>query len=452
MTRIRRRLAIPALLAALILIVLGAPARASVDVDAIASKLDNSPVYVSPGVQNLLPRDDARQVAKAAEQTGDLYFIVVSVDSLPHNNKAYAALIKKVASKHGDGTYAVVGAGSPNHMYAGSNTLEKGTVGGLVNQATSGNKGDLKGAMTDFAHQVDKAPTRGAGGSSDTGSSDSGSGAVAGMVILGILVLIVLGIVGVGLYMRKKRREREEQQLAELKQAVQEDVTKLGEDITSLDTDVAAAGLQQESREDYQQALDSYDGAKQSLEMAKNPEDLQAVTQALQDGRYAMGCVRALLNGLPRPERRAPCFFNPQHGPSTTDVTWAPIGGAPRQVPACAADAERVLRGQDPEARMVPVGGERRPYWEAGPGYAPYAGGYFGGFGGMMSGMLMGTMLGSMMGGGFGGGFGGDGFGGGDFGGGDFGGGDFGGGGDWDFGGGDFGGGDFGGFGDFGDF
>lgn len=77
MTRIRRRLAIPALLAALILIVLGAPARASVDVDAIASKLDNSPVYVSPGVQNLLPRDDARQVAKAAEQTGDLYFIVV---------------------------------------------------------------------------------------------------------------------------------------------------------------------------------------------------------------------------------------------------------------------------------------------------------------------------------------------------------------------------------------
>ena len=107
------------------------------------------------------------------------------------------------------------------------------------------------------------------------------------------------------------------------------------------------------------------------------------------------------------PERRAPCFFNPQHGPSVRDVRWAPPGGAPRDVPACAADAQRVEQGFDPHVREVMIDGQRRPYYDAGPAYAPYAYGYYGGFGDVMTGMLVGTMLGSMIGGGFGfGGFG----------------------------------------------
>jgi hypothetical protein len=90
-----------------------------------------------------------------------------------------------------------------------------------------------------------------------------------------------------------------------------------------------------------------------------------------------------------------PCFFDPGHGPSVEDVEWAPVGGAPRTVPACAADAFRVRNGDDPETRMVPVGdGERRPYYDAGPAYGGWAGGYFGG---LLPGMLIGTMLGSAM-------------------------------------------------------
>jgi hypothetical protein len=90
--------------------------------------------------------------------------------------------------------------------------------------------------------------------------------------------------------------------------------------------------------------------------------------------------------------------------------------------------------------------GERRPYYQAGPQFGPYAQGYYSPFSGVMGAVLVGTMLSSMWympgitaapgmdtagfgggDGGFGGGFGGfdGGFGGGDFGGGDFGGGDF---------------------------
>jgi hypothetical protein len=158
-----------------------------------------------------------------------------------------------------------------------------------------------------------------------------------------------------------------------------------------------------------------------------------------------MTSAKERLAGREAPERTPPCFFDPRHGPSSREVEWAPYGGAPRMVPACEADAQRVERGEDPEAREVLVGGRRMPYWSAGPMYAPFAGGMFGGFGGgLFPGLMVGTLLGSSLGGwGMGDAYasGGDWGGGGDFGGG---GGDFGGGGgDFGGGGGDFGGGDF---------
>jgi hypothetical protein len=152
---------------------------------------------------------------------------------------------------------------------------------------------------------------------------------------------------------------------------------------------------------------------------------MEPVGAALEEGRWAMSSARARLEDREPPERRSPCFFDPRHGPATRDVEWAPPGGEPRMVPACEADALRVEEGDDPEAREVTVGGQRMPYWAAGPMYAPFMGGFYGG--GILPGLLIGTSLGGFWdtpdtgGGDWGGGD----FGGGDFGGGDFGGGDF---------------------------
>jgi hypothetical protein len=185
-------------------------------------------------------------------------------------------------------------------------------------------------------------------------------------------------------------------------------------------------------RADYEHAVTRYTEADDAWELARRPQDLAPVAAALEEGRWAMASAKARMEGKEPPERRPPCFFDPRHGPSARDVEWSPPYGEPRMVPACEADAQRVERGDDPEAREMMVGGHRMPYWAAGPAYAPFMGGFFGA--GLLPGLMMGTMLGSMWdapGGDFGGG---------DWGGGDFGGGDFGGG---DFGGGDFGGGDF---------
>ena len=177
--------------------------------------------------------------------------------------------------------------------------------------------------------------------------------------------------------------------------AAEEDVTRFGEELQRLDTDVSMGDVDEAMRQDWQRALDSYDAAGRALEVAKHPDDLRHVTSALEDGRYAVACVRARREGRPLPQRRPPCFFNPSHGPSVVDVAWAPPGGQERQVPVCAADQDRLSQGAEPDVRTVPQGAGRVPYWAAGPAYSPWAMGYFGGY--AMTGLLPGFMLGSLL-------------------------------------------------------
>ena len=98
----------------------------------------------------------------------------------------------------------------------------------------------------------------------------------------------------------------------------------------------------------------------------------------LTTGRYLLACVRAALEGLPRPEMRTPCFFNPQHGPSMCDVRYTiPGGHGTRMVAACAQDAARVESGERPEIRTVWVHGQETAYWRAGEPNLPYGKDWF---------------------------------------------------------------------------
>ncbi|MFL6065880.1 MAG: hypothetical protein ACJ72G_14535 [Friedmanniella sp.] len=232
------------------------------------------------------------------------------------------------------------------------------------------------------------------------------------MDFLVLIVIVVLVIGGASLYRRHAMAQREAAQRAELetqvatsKRAADEDVTKFGEELQRLDVDVAGHPLDEAMQQDYQRALDAYEDAKSSLDAVRRPEEIKHVTSILEDGRYAIACVKARVAGRPLPAKRPPCFFNPAHGPSSQDVDWAPPGGAPRPVPACPADAERVLAGADPYIRTVQMGAQRVPYWEGGPAYAPWAQGYYSRWAGsdMLSGMLIGSFLFGGMGNMFGG-------------------------------------------------
>ncbi|CNF09817.1 Uncharacterised protein [Mycobacterium tuberculosis] len=409
----------------------GAPqagtAVAADTVGQIANGLVNSRLYVTSEAGNVLSAAQRNRIEQSLAGDGDADIRAVVISNSATGNQV-RQLLPAVAERVGKGETFVAVTADGSRMAAISKALDRGEINQII---TRTNGQPLEQRLIDFGNRAEKKV-----------DDNTASGAIVGYVVLGVFVVLGALVLGGFLTARKRRLAREAKEMDDLKVGVEEDVTRLGEDIARLDLDVMDKDLDPATRADYEHALNSYDQAKRATERAARPQDMQSVTTALEDGRYYMTATRARLAGEPVPERRPPCFFNPQHGPSVQDVVWAPPGGSARSVPACAADAEAVTHGTDPDIRMVPYRGARQPYWNAGPAYAPYAGGYYYGYGGidLLGGLLIGTTLGSLMGGGlgWGGGYGGmDGFG--------DGGGDIGGG--WDFGGGDWGGGgDFGGF------
>lgn len=201
---------------------------------------------------------------------------------------------------------------------------------------------------------------------------------------MGLLVVLAVGALIVWLVVRTNQRKAIQRKAAELepvKKLAFEDVTALGEQLQALDLDLAGQPLDDGERADYQRALDAYESAKSAADRMSQPDDVRHVTEILEDGRYAIACVRARVAGDPLPTRRPPCFFDPRHGLSVEDVPYTPPGGTQRDVPACELDAQRVRAGAEPDIRKVMVGSRRVPYWQGGRAYQPYARGYFGGFG-----------------------------------------------------------------------
>lgn len=216
-----------------------------------------------------------------------------------------------------------------------------------------------------------------------------------GWVVLLLLVALVTAVVVSSRRGKERALAQRQAELEPVKKFAFEDITALGEELQSLDLDLAGRELDPGANADYQRALDAYESAKTAGDRISQPEDIRHVTEILEDGRYAMACVRARVAGEPLPTRRPPCFFDPRHGLSVTDVSWTPAGGTPRDVPACALDAERVRAGAEPDVRKVMVGAQRVPYWQGGRAYQPYAAGYFGRFG-VMDMMFMGMMFGGL--------------------------------------------------------
>jgi hypothetical protein len=384
---------------------LAAPAAAQDTVDSVAEALRSDPVYVDPDAEMALSPGETEELRRRIE--GNVYVAV-----LPASAGSAEQLAAGLRSRVG-GSVAVVAG----NRFRVDGTAQAERAADAAFEASS--RDGVAAVLLDFVDGATGAqPAEGGGG---------GEGGGAGG-------LIVLGLAGAGgaalLLRRRRRRQAEVAEFAEVKDNARDDPVALGEDIRALDLDIEMPNVDPDARADYERAVNAYDRADSAWEVARTPEDLEPVGAALEEGRWAMVSAKARLEGREPPERRSPCFFDPRHGPSSREVEWAPYGGAPRMVPACEADAQRVERGEDPETREITLGGQRMPYYAAGPMYAPFMGGFFGV--GLLPGLMMGTMLGST--------FDGPDFGGGDFGGGGFGGGGFGGG---DFGGGDFGGGDF---------
>lgn len=433
-----RSLIVPAA-AALAVLTAGAPgAHAATDLSQVAEALRDGPVYVDPAASDQLSSADAEALADKIEDADKPVFVAVLPADQPTGN-----LLLNLRTETGiTGLYGVR-VGDRFDAAADASVMSRQSVDNLVASVQSA--GDPKAQLNDF---VDSA-LRNVRGTAPASWSDGGGAGVDVSSLIAVGAVVLAGGAGAYALVRRNRRRHETEQraaLEKLRVVVDEDITAFGEELDRLDFHPAETGADDAMRADYERALDSYDQAKRLMDSARRPEDVKAVTQSLDDGRFSLTRLAARREHQPLPERRPPCFFDPRHGPSVADETWTPPGGTSREVPVCAADRTRLSEGRDPVIREVDTEQGRRPYWEAGPAYGPWAGGYFGG--GLLPGLLVGTLLGSMMAtpsyaADYGAGYG---YEGGDVSGADFDSGDFGG---FD-GGGGFGGGDFGVGGDFG--
>jgi hypothetical protein len=154
----------------------------------------------------------------------------------------------------------------------------------------------------------------------------------------------------------RQSRRRADEQFRLRRRLLVEDVAALARQL---------AELEPSNDEDHASALRGCETARSSLASVTDADGLGAVEGALTEGRYHLACVLARHNEQPVPARRPECFFNPQHGPSSTEVTWTWTDGDERRVHTCRADAERLTRGERPDLRMVRVGERMVPWFEA---------------------------------------------------------------------------------------
>ncbi|MFV2117918.1 hypothetical protein ACE14D_05540 [Streptomyces sp. Act-28] len=416
-----------------------AAAKASDGVREAAQALRQGPVYVHPAAAGELSTPQAEALERKILEADKPLVVAVLPDTAEFPEETVLRDLRTLTGV--SGVYAVR-LGDAFDAGADRAVLAPRAVDNLVS-AVHGPGVDTATELNAF---VDQALPQMRGSAPSSWEGVPGGGApVGGLITIGVLLAAAVGAVSLTtVRSRNRKRSEEREALDKLRVVVDEDITAYGERLDRLDFRPGDPDVDDAMRSDYERALDAYDEAKQRMARARHPHDVGGVTEALADGRPALAVLTARRVGRPLPAGRAPCFFDPRHGPSVADVPWAPYDGAPRDVPACAADAPRIKAGRDPEARQVDTEWGPRPYWEAGPAYGPWAGGYYGG--GLLPGLLVGTMLGTTLATpAYAGEYGGDGFAGGDFSGGDFNasdfGGDFGGGGGFDGGGGDFGGG-----------
>lgn len=414
-----------------------AAAQAAVQTDEVAAVAEQmragQPVVSVPGAENALTAAQVDDLTTQVIASEVPIFIGVFPESTAGTQTTDDVLIALNEQVGLGGVYAVVVG---NQFRAGSTA---GSASDLATRAFQAERDNgVPAVLSEF---IALATERFADGGTATTTTSEPSAASG--VFTFFLLAVFIGVIALLIVVLRRSRKRAKEQLAEVRVAVDQDVTEFGERLARFD--ITDPDFDAQARADLQRALDDYDRAKRSAQLMTNATQAEQVTSALEDGRYSLACVQAQLAGEPAPERRAPCFVDPRHGPSVADVLWTPPGmdgAAPRDVPMCRACETAVADGFSPAAREVDIAGGQRPYWQAGQHFGGYAMGYYAPFTGIMTGLFMGSMLGGMWAspayasgmdgaGGFGGGD--TGFGGGGFGGGDFGGGGFGG-----FGGGDF--------------
>ncbi|MFI2642059.1 hypothetical protein [Streptomyces sp. NPDC018610] len=150
---------------------------------------------------------------------------------------------------------------------------------------------------------------------------------------------------------------------------IEAEITAFGEALDVHSFSPGQAGATDEMRAELVRALDAYDQAKRDVAGDRSRAGTLDVLRTLDEGRHALARLDALIAGRPLPRRMPLCFFDARHGRAARQVSWAPPGGAARDIAVCAADAVRLAEDPNPgiPRRPGPESGARTQRREAEP-------------------------------------------------------------------------------------
>ena len=342
----------------------GAPARA----DTLSDCLAKHHACVTGEGRSLISQG---QQAQLEQQIGDddIYLVVAASGS-----SGYDAAMRQIISTLGaEKKEFVVGFLDSRLKHFGAYNRGMLAPGAAANIATTvvGQRQadqDIFAALQDFVRDVQQEAQ--APGSSAAAASPASHTVRNVLIVLGVILLVV--VLG-GLFIWRPRRMRRQRELNEAKAAAQDDLLALSNKITDHENDVSVQS-NPEAAAEQAAALAAYERGTAALDAARRPDDMRAVSRNIAEGQYRLACAEALANGQPKPGRRPMCFFDPRHGMSVTDVSWAPPDGGPsRMVPVCIDDARKIDQGIQPGMRTVEDNsGSRVAYVNS--GFAPRTG------------------------------------------------------------------------------
>ena len=345
----------PLLLPILVLFALALPAYAATP-DEVADAVRDQGFFIDDG----LPADPAAisaQVARAGN--GGFRFWVVLLDEDPSGGAITFA--DAVLDRLGDGTVLVLSGGGEGMA---SSVLDQPTMEGALDAGFSAGGGDI-GFVTEVVDQLVGAPV-GAGTTIASGGSSSSGGGGGGFIILLVVVAGLVLVVWFVMRRSKKSGERRSAEaIAEARGEIRKQLDAMANQILEISDHVSATSSTEDNRY-LQEASATFTEASELFEDAKGLPEVEALSDRLDVACWQLDAAQAVAEGKPVPPKPAPeerhaCFFDPTHRGPFEDAELKTSVASARTVRVCRVDAAKLRAGDQPDSRMIEVGGRSVP-------------------------------------------------------------------------------------------
>jgi hypothetical protein len=320
-----------------------APAQSPEEVSSVVA---DRGYYVDPG----LSLDEGR-ISAAVARAGNsgLRLMVVILDQDPSGGATTFAAA--VLDRTGDGTVLVL---SQTMVGMESLELDQGRVDRALDAV----------AETDSDVAAVEAAVEALVSDSGGGEAAGGGGGLGLILLVGIVGSLVLAAVVAVRRGGKAAEASKVRAVEEARTEIRAQLDAMANTILEISDKVSASQTKEDNRY-LEQASQVFAEASAAFPAATDLVRLEALSGSLDEARWQLDAAAALADGKPpppppTPEDRPACFFDPTHSGPFEEAEVKTATGA-RKVRVCAADAGRLRGGEQPEPRLIEVGGKKVP-------------------------------------------------------------------------------------------